>query len=36
MWAYRQSIGVIRQVMANRMYPVTLAGLERAMRELTR
>jgi uncharacterized protein with von Willebrand factor type A (vWA) domain len=35
-WAYRQSIGVIRQVMANRMYPVTLSGLERAMRELTR
>ena len=35
-WEYRQSISVIRQVMANRMYPVTLAGLERAMRQLTR
>ncbi len=35
-WEYRQSISVIRQLMANRMYPVTLAGLERAMRELTR
>ena len=35
-WGYRQSISVIRQLMANRMYPVTLAGLERAMRELTR
>jgi len=35
-WEYRQSISVIRQVMANRMYPVTLAGLERAMRDLTR
>jgi uncharacterized protein with von Willebrand factor type A (vWA) domain len=35
-WQYRQSIAVIRQVMANRMYPVTLAGLERAMRDLTR
>ena len=35
-WEYRQSISVVRQLMANRMYPVTLAGLERAMRELTR
>ncbi len=35
-WEYRQSISVIRQLMANRMYPVTLAGLERAMRDLTR
>jgi len=35
-WEYRQSISVIRQVMANRMYPVTLAGLEKAMRELSK
>jgi uncharacterized protein with von Willebrand factor type A (vWA) domain len=35
-WEYRQSIAVIRQLMSNRMFPVTLAGLERAMRELTR
>ncbi|MBA3477840.1 MAG: VWA domain-containing protein, partial [Lautropia sp.] len=35
-WEYRQSISVVRQLMSNRMYPVTLAGLERAMRELTR
>jgi uncharacterized protein with von Willebrand factor type A (vWA) domain len=35
-WEYRQSISVIRQLMSNRMYPVTLAGLERAMRQLTR
>ena len=35
-WEYRQSIGVIRQIMSNRMYPVTLQGLERAMRELTK
>jgi uncharacterized protein with von Willebrand factor type A (vWA) domain len=35
-WEYRQSIAVVRQLMANRMYPVTLAGLERAMRQLTR
>ena len=35
-WEYRQSISVIRQIMGNRMYPVTLAGLERGMRELSR
>jgi uncharacterized protein with von Willebrand factor type A (vWA) domain len=35
-WEYRQSIGVIRQIMHNRMYSVTLQGLERAMRELSK
>jgi uncharacterized protein len=35
-WEYRQSIAVIKQVMANRMYPVTLAGLEKAMREMSK
>ena len=35
-WEYRQSITVIKQVLQNRMYPVTLQGLERAMRELTK
>ncbi|MBN9427736.1 MAG: VWA domain-containing protein [Burkholderiales bacterium] len=35
-WEYRQSIGVIRQIVHNRMYPVTLQGLERAMRELSK
>ncbi|MCX7274906.1 MAG: VWA domain-containing protein [Burkholderiales bacterium] len=35
-WEYRQSISVIKQLMTNRMYPVTLAGLERAMRELSK
>ena len=35
-WEYRQSIAVIRQLMQSRMYPVTLQGLERAMRELSR
>jgi uncharacterized protein len=35
-WEYRQSISVIRQLMGGRMYPVTLQGLERAMRELSR
>ena len=35
-WEYRQSIAVIRQIMHNRMYPVTIQGLERAMRELSK
>jgi uncharacterized protein with von Willebrand factor type A (vWA) domain len=36
LWEYRQSIAVIRQLLANRMYPVTLAGLESAMRLLSK
>jgi uncharacterized protein with von Willebrand factor type A (vWA) domain len=35
-WEYRQSIAVIKQLLANRMYPITLAGVERAMRDLTK
>jgi uncharacterized protein with von Willebrand factor type A (vWA) domain len=35
-WEYRQSISVIKQVLQNRMYPVTIQGLERAMRELAK
>jgi uncharacterized protein len=35
-WEYRQSIAVIRQILQHRMYPVTLQGLERAMRELSK
>ncbi len=35
-WEYRQSIAVIKQVLSNRMYPVTLAGLEKAMREMSK
>ncbi len=35
-WEYRQSIAVIRQLLEGRMYPVTLQGLERAMRELSK
>jgi uncharacterized protein with von Willebrand factor type A (vWA) domain len=35
-WEYRQSIGVIRQLMQQKMYPITLQGLERAMRELSK
>ena len=33
-WEYRQSISVIRQIMHNRMFPLTIDGLERAMRLL--
>jgi uncharacterized protein with von Willebrand factor type A (vWA) domain len=36
LWQYRQSIAVIRQIMNNRMFPVTLEGLERAMRLLSK
>jgi uncharacterized protein with von Willebrand factor type A (vWA) domain len=35
-WSYSQSVGMIRQLMADRMYPLTLTGLDDAMRELTR
>ncbi len=35
-WEYRQSIAVIRQILQGRMYPLTIQGLERAMRELSK
>jgi uncharacterized protein with von Willebrand factor type A (vWA) domain len=35
-WDYTQSIRMMRQLMGNRMYPLTLEGLDRAMRELVR
>ncbi len=35
-WGYTQSVGMIRQLMGNRMYPLTLGGLEEAARELAR
>jgi uncharacterized protein with von Willebrand factor type A (vWA) domain len=35
-WEYRQSISIIQQIMSNRMYPLTLKGLEEAMRMLTK
>jgi uncharacterized protein with von Willebrand factor type A (vWA) domain len=35
-WNYTQSIALIRQFMSGRMYPLTLEGLDRAMRELVR
>jgi len=36
LWPYRQSIALIRQIMGMRMFPVTIDGLERAMRLLSR
>jgi uncharacterized protein with von Willebrand factor type A (vWA) domain len=35
-WDYTQSIRMMRQLMRGRMFPLTLEGLERATRELTR
>jgi uncharacterized protein with von Willebrand factor type A (vWA) domain len=35
-WDYTHSIRMIRQLMAGRMYPLTLEGLDNAMRELVR
>ena len=35
-WGYTQSVKLIKSLMNDRMYPLTLAGLDDAMRELTR
>ena len=35
-WGYRQSIAVIQQLMNQRMFPLTLPGLEGAMRLLSK
>lgn len=36
LWEYRQSVSIIRQLLGDRMYPLTLAGLETAMRTLSK
>jgi len=36
LWQYRQSITIIQQITSNRMYPVTMEGLERAMQMLSK
>ena len=36
LWQYRQSIGVMRQLMNNRMFPLSIDGLERGMRLLSK
>jgi uncharacterized protein with von Willebrand factor type A (vWA) domain len=35
-WPYRQSISIIQQLMSQRMYPLSLQGLEAAMRQLSK
>ncbi len=35
-WGYSQSTKIIKELMNNRMYPLTLQGLDSAMRELSR
>jgi uncharacterized protein with von Willebrand factor type A (vWA) domain len=36
LWPYRKSIDIIRQLVGERMFPLTLAGLERAIAQLSR
>lgn len=36
LWQYRQSVAVIRQLMNNRMFPLSIEGLERGMRLLSK
>ena len=35
-WGYTQSVRILRELMQDRMYPLTLSGLDAAMRELSR
>ena len=35
-WQYRQSIAIVQQLMGQRMFPLTLKGIEEAMRLLTK
>lgn len=35
-WEHTQSVGMVRDLMEDRMFPLTLSGLEDAMRELSR
>jgi hypothetical protein len=35
-WGHSASIRMMGQLMGSRMYPLTLEGLDRAMRELVR
>ena len=35
-WGYSQSIALLKELMAGRMYPLTLEGLDEAMRTLSR
>ncbi len=35
-WEYRQSIALLKNIMAHRMFPITLSGIEQAMRLLAK
>jgi len=35
-WKYRQSVSIIKDLMKSKMYPVTIQGLESAMRDLSK
>jgi len=35
-WQYRQSVSIIKDLMKSKMYPVTIQGLETAMRDLSK
>ncbi len=35
-WGYNQSVGMVKKLMDDRMFPLTLDGIDQAMRELTR
>jgi hypothetical protein len=35
-WDYTPSVGVMKQLVSDRMYPLTIEGLDKAMRELVR
>jgi uncharacterized protein with von Willebrand factor type A (vWA) domain len=35
-WDYTQSIGLVRRIFRDHMYPLTLEGIDQAMRELVR
>jgi uncharacterized protein with von Willebrand factor type A (vWA) domain len=35
-WGYRQSVSIIRELMKDRMFPTTIAGLEDAMKLLAK
>jgi len=35
-WDYTPSVGVMKQLVSDRMFPLTIEGLDKAMRELVR
>lgn len=35
-WEYRHSISIMNEILGERMYPLSISGLERAMRQLSK